>query len=290
MHATIELLPFFLAVAEAGSFTGAAAAMNETKSRVSRAIAQLERELDTELFHRTTRAVALTTAGVALFERASPLVEALRDAVGSLPERQETPSGELRITAPTDMNSLMADIVARYVLRWPDVRVDVHLTNRVVDLVKEGFDLGVRATTGNLPDTSLVAKRLARSAGRLYASPKYVARRGTPRDVNDTSHDWLAFIPGRSLAPISSKTTPRVNGNDLLFIRDLIRHGVGVGWLPGFFGEPYVATGELVPVLPSWRMDGGTFYAVYPTRRRLPCKVAAFRDLLVEHMRANPMV
>ena len=160
MDATIELLPYFLAVAETGSFTAAATSLSQNKSRVSRAVARLEKLLDTELFHRTTRAVALTTAGVALFERAAPLLTALREAVGTLPERQEEPSGELRITAPVDIGGPLADVVARYTLRWPEVRVDLSLTGRRVDLLREGFDLAIRATVGPMVGgPSLVARR-----------------------------------------------------------------------------------------------------------------------------------
>jgi len=287
MHATIELLPFFLAVAQAGSFTGAARALGQTKSRVSRAVAELERALDTELFYRTTRAVALTTAGVALFERASPLYESLREAVGDLPVERETPSGELRLTAPVDLHEVLSEVVARYALRWPDVRVEIDLTNRIVDVVRERFDLAVRATSGRLADTSLVARRVAQLEGLLYAAPTYLARRGTPRDVDDTAHDWILFNPSPRAPAISRVVTPRIRVNDLVTVRHLLRAGAGVGWLPRFLAGPLVDAGELVHVLPSWRTSTGAFYCVYPSRKHVPVKVTAFRDLLIEHMRGR---
>lgn len=287
MHATIDLLPFFFAVAQAGSFTAAARAMGQTKSRVSRAVAELERELDTELFYRTTRAVALTTAGVALFERASPPFEALREALGDLPAERETPSGELRLTAPVDLHEVLSDVVARYVLRWPEVRVDLDLTNRVVDLVRERFDLAVRATSGRLADTSLVARRVAQFEGLLYASPAYLARRGAPRDVDDGAHDWVVFQPSPKTPSISRVVVPRIRVNDFVTVRHLLRGGAGVGWLPRFFADPLVDAGELVHVVPSWRANAGAFYCVYPSRKHVPVKVTAFRDLLLEHMRTR---
>ena len=287
MDATIEWLPYFLAVAENGSFTAAASSLGQTKSRVSRAVSRLEKSLDTELFHRTTRAVALTTAGVALFERAAPLLAALREAVGTLPERQEEPSGELRITAPVDLGGPLADVVARYTLRWPQVRVDMNLTGRRVDLLREGFDLAIRATSGRMVGgPSLIARRLGTTSGSLYASPGYIARRGNPRDVDDETHDWIGFAPTLSHRPFS-KVTPRVRADDLTFIRELLRAGAGIGWLPLFLAAPSLESGALVPVLGSWRLSQGFFYLVMPSRKRLPAKVVRFRELLIELVRSG---
>ncbi|MEO6951290.1 MAG: LysR family transcriptional regulator [Polyangia bacterium] len=287
MNATIEWLPYFLAVAETGSFTAAATSLGQTKSRVSRAVSRLEKILDTELFHRTTRAVALTTAGVALFERAAPLFAALREAVGTLPERTEEPSGELRISAPVDLGGPLAEVVARYTLRWPQVRVDMNLTGRRVDLLREGFDLAIRATAGAMVGgPSLIARRLGSTSGSLYASPGYVARRGSPRDVDDETHDWVGFAPTIKSRAIS-KATPRIRADDLTFIRDVLRGGAGIGWLPSFLAAPCVESGELVPVLGSWRLSQGYFYLVMPSRKRLPAKVTRFRELLLELVRSG---
>src|SRR5262252_4971609 len=142
MVATIDfaLVGPFLAVADTASFSAAAKAMGVTKGTVSRAVARLEASVGAELFHRTTRQVALSTAGAALYERTAPHLAAIRQALGTLPEREERPSGELRITAPTELGStLLAEVVAEFTARYPEVRVDAHLTNRKVDIVGEGF-------------------------------------------------------------------------------------------------------------------------------------------------------
>src|SRR6516162_9126880 len=130
---SLELLTSFIAVAETSSFSAAAERLGTSKATVSRAIARLEEGVGAELVHRTTRRVALSTAGIALYERAAPHLAQLRSAVCSLPELEEAPSGELRITAPIDIGAtLLPEVVARFTLRYPAVRVDARLTNRVV--------------------------------------------------------------------------------------------------------------------------------------------------------------
>src|SRR5262249_8893935 len=161
------------------SFSGAAEKLGVSKATVSRAIASLEKRVRAELVHRTTRQVALSTAGIALYERAAPHLASLKQAVCSLPEIEQGPSGELRITAPVDLGAaLLPETIARFTLRHPSVRVDARITNRVVDLIGEGFDLAIRAAGPKLKDSSLVARPLSAVEAHLYASPTYLARRG----------------------------------------------------------------------------------------------------------------
>jgi DNA-binding transcriptional LysR family regulator len=156
----LDLLRFFVTVAETASFSVAARKLGVTKSSVSRGVAALEAALGAQLLHRTTRTVALSTAGSELYQRTAPALAAIRAALGSLPERDEHPSGILRITAPNDLGAtLLSEVTVRFLARYPQVKVDVRLTNRKVDLVAEGFDLAVRAATGKLADSSLLRGR-----------------------------------------------------------------------------------------------------------------------------------
>jgi DNA-binding transcriptional LysR family regulator len=293
MNATVDLdlVAQFLAVAETSSFSAAAKKLGVTKGTVSRGVARLEELVGAELLHRTTRQVALSTAGAALYERTAPQIAAVQQAVGSLPEREERPSGELRITAPVDLGSaLLGEVTARFVARFPEVRFDVHLTNRRVDIVGEGFDLALRALPKLPKDSSLVMRRLGQGELGFYASSAYVARRGVPRSVGDPNHEWVWF---RSLPPaavgLKGPFAPRILCDDFYFLREAVRAGAGVGALLPYIAEPSVATGELVRVLAATRVGRASLYLVYPSRKNVPRKVTAFRDFLVGWIGTHPL-
>ena len=279
----LDLLQAFVAVAETSSFSAAAERLGTSKATVSRAIAKLEEGVGAELVHRTTRQVALSTAGTALYERAAPHLLALKQSVCSLPELEEAPSGELRITAPIDVGAtLLPEVVVRFTLRYPAVRVDAFVTNRVVDLVGEGFDLAVRAAGVKMKDSSLTVRPLAAVEMQLFASPTYLARRGQPREVGDPVHDWVLFRKNVADMPLKQA---RVVCDDFFFLRETLRAGGGVGPLPTFLAEPLVASGELARVLPSFHKGGGNFVMLYPGARKVARKVTAFRDVLIETLR-----
>ena len=283
----LDLLQAFVAVAETSSFSTAAERLGTSKATVSRAIARLEEGVGAELVHRTTRQVALSTAGTALYERVAPHLTALRQSVCSLPELEEAPSGELRITAPVDVGAtLLPEVVARFSLRFPAVRVDAYITNRVVDLVREGFDLAIRAAGPKLKDSSLTVRQLAKVEAQLFASPTYIARRGQPREAGDSSHDWVLFRKNVLDMPLRQA---RVVCDDFFFLRETLRAGAGIGPLPTFLAEPLVASGELVRVLPSYSTGGGNFVLLYPAARKVARKVTAFRDVLIEMLRLRPI-
>src|SRR5215208_3881130 len=222
----LNLLTLFEAVARTSSFSAAAKELGIPKSSASRGVARLEEELDLQLLFRTTRHVSLSAAGTALYDRMAPLLRSVKAALGELPEREEEPAGELRVTAPVDLGILfLAEMVTRYTARHPAVSVDLHLTGRVVDLVGEGFDVALRVAT-KLQDSTLIVRRAAPVVLHLFASPLYLARRGTPRaeaDLDD--HDWVLFRPGpqklRVAAPRDTgKRAARIVCDDLLFVRD----------------------------------------------------------------------
>jgi DNA-binding transcriptional LysR family regulator len=283
-----QLLSVFAAVAEHASFTLAARKLGIGKGTVSRAIAALEAELGAELVHRTTHAVALSTAGVALYERTAPHLAALNQAVLKLPERAAEPSGELRLTAPNDFGVVMLpELLVQFARRYPKVSLDVWLTNAQVDLVGEGFDLAIRAGS-TLKDSTLTARRLGRARVGFYASPEYVARRGKPKEPNDAGHDWLLHRALRKTVKAFAGTRPRFLCDDMLLIRELARMGAGIGMLPHTFAAPCVQDGSLeeVPVSLPAGVAGGLFL-VYPSSGEVPRKVAAFRDFLVEWLKKS---
>ncbi|MDB4981956.1 MAG: Transcriptional regulator, LysR family [Myxococcales bacterium] len=287
----LELVAQFVAVAETMSFSTAARKLGVTKGTVSRAIARLEGLLGTELVHRTTRQVALSTAGLALYERAVTPLAALRQAVATLPEAGERPFGMLRLTAPVALGSHpLGEIVARFATRFPEVRLDVHVTNRAVDLVGEGFDLALRVHVAPPKDSSLVARRLGHSELRFYASPAYVARRGSPRVLGDPAHVWIwsRMLDPRRLG-IKAPFAPRILTDDAHFVREATRAGAGIGAMPPYLAETALAAGELVRILGGSRVAGAGIYLVYPSGKNVPRKVTAFRDVVLEWLHAHPL-
>lgn len=287
----LNLLPLFVTVADAASMSAAAKALSLPKSSVSRGVSRLEAELGVQLFHRTTRRLSLTTAGEAFAERVRPLVGSLTTVLGSLPEQQEEPSGELRLTAPVDLGvTWLPGFLSRLLARYPKLRVDVRLSNREADLVGEGFDAALRISQ-RLADSSLVARRLAPLSVELYASPAYVARRGTPRAPEDLASHELVRVGGVPLPPPCPKRVPwRASTDDILLGRELLRAGLGVGVLPTFLAQGDVTSGQLVRVLPKTQWRAGALYLVHPPVVGHPSrKLIALRELLVEFLAERPL-
>jgi DNA-binding transcriptional LysR family regulator len=289
----LNLLTVFEAVARTTSFSAAARELGLPKSSVSRAVAALERELRVQLLFRTTRQVAPTAAGTALYDRVTPLLRSVRTVLGELPEREEEPSGTLRVTAPVDLGVLfLAEVVTRYTARYPGVSVDLHLSGRVVDLVAEGFDVALRVAA-KLQDSTLVARRVAPIVTQLFASPLYLARRGSPRSEADLAeHEWVVFRSGPQRLRVATPREAvgvaprgRIVCDDLIFVRDAVRAGAGIGLLPTFVAEPDVLAGALVRVLPRHERTAGWLHVVTPAAKHVPPKVTAFRDLVLEIVR-----
>lgn len=290
----LNLLATFEAVARTRSFSAAARELGLPKSSVSRAVSRLEAELGVQLLFRTTRQVSPSAAGTALYDRLAPLLRSVQAALGELPEREESPSGLLRVTAPVDLGVLfLAEVVTRYTARYPAVSVDLHLTGRVVDLVKEGFDVALRVGA-KLEDSTLVVRRVAPVVMQLFASPLYLARRGTPRtEAELAAHEWVLFRPGPQRLragpqdAILAEAKGRIVCDDLLFVRDAARAGAGLALLPAFVADAEVVAGRLVRVLPRYERVAGHLHIVTPAARHVASKVEAFRDLVRELLRAR---
>jgi DNA-binding transcriptional LysR family regulator len=282
-----DALAVFAAVAEMESFTRAGARLGLPKSTVSRAVSELEGDLRARLFHRTTRRVRLTPAGRALFDQVGAHVTALaRAATPADPDA--APSGTLRITTVPDVGAaVVAEAVARFVAIHPAVRVDVRLSHVLLDLVGEDIDVALRVTRAALPDTShLTARRLGAIRLKVYASPRYLARAGTPRSVDDLDqHTVVAFGP-MTLPGVS----PRIVADDVTFTHAVVRAAGAIGVLPTFLGDPDVAAGLLVRVVPDWTAWTGTAWFVTPHGRAPPARVVAFREVLLDLLARTRML
>jgi len=294
----LNLLVIFATVAQTGGFSAAARRLNIPKSSVSRSISALEKTIGVQLIHRSTRHVALSTAGSALLGRLAPLLSSLRDVVDSLPELHDQPSGLLRVTVPVDFGAaVLPHVVASFAETYPAVQVDLHLTARFVDLVAEGFDLAVRISARRLKDSSVTARSAGRVPMAIYASPAYLAARSLPRSPRDLDvHQWVVFrddTPLRLDGPTGFvEVSPHgsVRCDDMTFVREAVCAGGGIGALPAFLVAPDLLAGRLVPLLPQWTIDGGEVWILTPSRRYVPRKVVAFRDFLLNTLRTQGII
>jgi DNA-binding transcriptional LysR family regulator len=280
----LDALASFVAVADSSSFSVAAGRLGLPRSSVSRHIARLEADLGERLIHRSTRRVSLSVAGAALFERTRPLVLQLREALADLPERAGDAAGELRVTAPNDFgNYVLAGLLPALARRHPALRLDLRLTNRMVDLAAEGVDLAIRVIVGQPPDAALVVRRLVPTEVGVYAAATYLAQRGTPQTLEGTKeHDWVLFRSVRGGAPLPPGRVVAF-ADDFQFIHNAVAAGAGLGWLPGFLAAADLEAGRLVRLLPSesWSTEG-RFCLVYPKTRQPSRKLVALRDFLLE--------
>ncbi len=280
----------FVAVVEGGSFARAAGKLGQSVSAVSRRVAELEEHLDARLLNRTTRRLSLTEAGRAFHERALQLLADLEEAEQGASAGGATPRGTLRLTAPiTYCVRVLAPIVAAFAAKHDQVRVEVDLSDRAVDLVDEGFDLAVRI--GEIRSQFLVARRIGTTTLVCCASPAYLERHGVPHTPDDlarhacltyeyaaTRHQW------RFVGADGSDKVVRVGGplhaNNGRMLGALAVEGAGIVCEPDFILAPDIARGALVRILADWTLPSIAVHAAYPSRRHLSAKVRAFVDFL----------
>ncbi|MFK7988567.1 MAG: LysR family transcriptional regulator [Sandaracinaceae bacterium] len=282
----LSQLLIFSMVAEHMSFTKAATKLGVAKGTVSRSVTQLEAHLGVELIHRTTHHVSLSTAGLELHERTHAHLQALQAATVQLPERDAEPAGLLRITAPCDFGSIvLPSILSAFSTRFPAVRFDVRLTDEHVDLVKGGYDVGIRIAMGRLKDSTLTVRRLRKNGSTYCASPAYIARRGRPGGLQDERHVWILHPGVETLLDLPAHTV-RFRVDDFLLARDLARDGVGLVLLPDFVARPYLRDGLLEEVtITDAPLGTSSLVMLYPSSGQLSKKVSSFRDFLVEAVR-----
>lgn len=281
-----QLLVVFCTVAEQTSFSKAASKLGVGKGTVSRSIARLESLLEVELIHRTTHRVSLSTAGLALYERARAPLRALQLAVQELPELDDDPSGVLRMTVPPEFGTvLLPGVLGAFSRRYPSIRFDIRMTAERIDLVKEGYDLAIRGSVGQLEDSALTMRRLGRSAATFCAAPSYLARRGPARRLGDPRHVWILH-PSAHRQLNASVDEVHFLVDDFQAARGLAAEGAGIACLPDFIARDHIRQGLLEEVsLPDAPPMDGELVLLYPTSGQLPRKVVCFRDYLVEVFR-----
>lgn len=280
----------FIAVCETESFSAAAVRLGVSTSHVSREVARLEDRLQVRLLYRTTRRVSVTDAGRTFLERCRRLVEEREEAFATVSESDGAPRGHLRLTCSIAYGErFIVPLVNRFLLTHPQLSVSIDLTNRLTDLVGEGFDLAVR-TGASLDDSRLIAVRLASRRRYLCAAPAYLERHGAPVSLDDlarhqclmgTADLWHFEDQGRqvSFRPVGSWRC-----NSGFAVLDAARQGLGLCQLPDFYVETELAAGTLVSLLDRHRPPDEGIWAVYPHRRHLSPKVSLLVDYLKSHV------
>lgn len=300
LDADLNALRVFAAVADAGGFTAGADLVGLSKARVSVEVSRLEALLGVSLFTRTTRRVALTEAGHALYAQAMPALRSLQEAIIQAQSGQSGAAltGTLRISATVDHAAQsLAPIVAAFAAEHPHLQVDLRCSDRVVDIVKEGIDVAIRM--GWLRDSTLRATRLGDFEQHVVASPAYLRSHGVPTHPDELArHQWIAlsvlpapltwkFIgPRRQQATV--RMTSRLRCDSAAALRALLQAGAGVAVLDSFSAAQPVGDGRLVRLLPQWQLPRGGVHAVYAPGRHVQAKVRAFIDFCSVQMAQPP--
>jgi DNA-binding transcriptional LysR family regulator len=283
----------FRRVIELGSFRAAARDLGRSNAAVSKQVSDLEAELGAALIARTTRRLAPTEAGQAYYERCARLLDDLTEIETAVASLQAAPRGLLRVNAPMSFGLLhLARAMPAYIQRYPDVRVDLVMNDRAVDLLEEGVDVAVRVRT-SLPDSSLIARRLAPVRRVLCAAPDYLEQYGDPEQPEDLVRhrcliyslstaptEWTFALEGTS-EPLTVKVPAYFMANSSIALREALLAGSGIAVVPTFVVGPDLREGRLRTVLPNFAIPPHTMYALYPSARHLSPKVRSFVDFLV---------
>lgn len=279
----------FVAVAETGSFTRAAKQLSVSTAQVSRQVSALEARLATRLFYRTTRRVSVTEAGQLYYEHCRQVLDALEHAERSITNMQLIPRGRLRLTAPvTYGEKSIAPLVNDFVVRYPELDVEMNLTNQTLDLVAEGYDLAVRM--GKLDDSTLMARRLATRTLYVCASPGYLATHGTPRSLSElANHNCLqGNLDYWRFHEAGQPRNVRINGNIRCdsgrALLDAALKGIGIVQLPDYYVQEAIDSRRLIPLLTHYQEDDDGIWAVYPHNRHLSPKVRLLLDFFVDSL------
>jgi DNA-binding transcriptional LysR family regulator len=286
----------FVKVVESGGFSAAARTLSMSPSMVTAHVQALEERLGVRLLNRSTRRVSLTEVGHAYYERCLQILAEADDADQIAQALQSTPRGTLRLNTSIAIPPLLAPVIAEFVVLYPDVSVNLTMTDRMIDLVEDGFDLAVRNMS--VPDSSLVVRRVATYRFVVCGAPGYLAARGIPRQPADLSrHNCLVYSHSAwgnewRFAGPDGEQSVAVEGNLQANSDNALRlaavHGQGLALAPSFLLIDEIKSGRLVPILTEFLQTEHAINAIYPHRHYLSAKVRSFIDLLVKHFHEDP--
>ena len=283
----------FRQVAELASFSAAAEKLNLSNGAVSKHVSALENHLGVQLLVRTTRHVSLTDSGRSYLERCARILDDIGESELALSRRHSAPRGTLRVNAPVSFAILqLGGLFAEFLQRYPEIQLDLNLNDRFVDPVEEGFDLVIRIVR-QLPDSTLIARKLADIDYVICAAPGYLKRAGTPRIPEDlTNHACLLYVQGapqnelRLQGPTGERgvkvPAARYQSNNSLPLRDALVAGLGIALIPTIYVSDLLDAGKLSPVLQQYHFEPSSLYAIYPRSRHLSAKVKVLVAFMLE--------
>ncbi|SQJ31022.1 D-malate degradation protein R [Serratia rubidaea] len=292
-----DAMQAFVRVVDSGSFTKAAETLHISRTTVTQLVQQLEARLRVKLLNRTTRRVHLTADGAAYYERAVRLLADLDDAETSLSGAAAAPRGRLRIDVPSPLaRMILVPALPDFHAQYPDIQIDMGVSDRIVDLIGEQVDCVVRG--GEISDQSMVARHVADLQLGAYATPSYLAQAGVPahpRELEDSHHRIVGFLWARSGKPLPyamrrGEEQVKVHGRYILAVDDGNAYltaglaGLGILWLPDYMAAPSLARGELTPLFTDWRFEPMPLYIAFRPNRHVSAKLRVFIDWVVALM------
>ncbi|TWC65029.1 LysR family transcriptional regulator [Pseudomonas sp. SJZ103] len=298
-----DAMQAFARVVEAGSFTKAAETLHMSKTTVTQLVQQLEARLRVKLLNRTTRKVNVTADGAVYYERVLQLLADMDDAETSLSGAATLPRGRLRVDVPSPLASMiLVHALPAFYARYPDIQIDMGVSDRIVDMIDENVDCVVRG--GELTDQSLMARRVGDLPLGVFAAPSYLARVGTPahpQELEDSNHRIVGFLWARTGKPLpyamrKHLETLQIKGRYALAVDDGNAYlaaglaGLGVLWLPTYMSKAFADRGELVPLFEDWTLDPMPLYVAFPPNRHISLKLRVFIEWVAELMAVHAPV
>ncbi len=290
-------LATFVKVVDSGGFSAAARALDMSPSSVTIHIRTLEERLGVRLLNRSTRKISLTEVGQAYFQRCSQILAELDDADRVALALQSSPRGTLRLNASVSIPALIAPVVGEFVRLHPDASMELTMTDRMVDLVEEGFDLSIRTIA--IADSSLIARNIAPFRFVICASPDYFARHGIPRRPEDLAqHNCLIYAqsPWKDEWPLKGpegeqrvKVSGNLRSNSLISLSSAALGSQGLLYAASFMVAEHLKSGRLIPAMCDYLRREYSITAIYPHRHHLSAKVRIFIDMLTNHFREQPI-
>ncbi|WP_099609997.1 LysR family transcriptional regulator [Vibrio fujianensis] len=289
MKEIFSAIPIFVAVVESGSFSLASERLGMTKSAVSKRMSSLEDNLGTRLFHRSTRKLTLTESGEQFSDYARNSVYIAQQGIAAATLNQGSPKGTLKINAPMTFSRLhLVPHLKEFLDLYPDIKVILSMDDKIVDMIEGAYDVGIRI--GELKDSSLIARKLAKCNSVVCAAPEYLQRAGIPNTPNDLKNhnciyyslfqagvEWT-FLKADKKLKVEPTGNFIVNNSDV--ICEMLLQGLGICQMPTFIVQKYLNTGQLVQVLTTYNLPDHSIFAVYPERRHMPEKVKVFIDFI----------
>lgn len=292
-------MTIFVAVVDSNSFVEAADKLNMSKQAISRYIQTLEDRLQVRLLQRTTRKMIVTNEGQTFYWQAKAIINATIEAENTLSLDQASPQGMLRVNVPVSFGILhLAPLWQKFLDKYPQIELDITLSDRIVNLLEEGYDLAVRI--GNLENSSLISRKLTTTRMIIAASPTYIDQYGMPMHPNDLkqhkiimySHwakkEQWSFNKDNTFHSVNLKASVYCDNGDTC--RQIMLQGGGISTQPDFIIGQDIQQGKLVEVLPNYKIENFNIYAVYPSRKLLPLRTRCLIDFLVSELQNQQWV